>query len=204
MARVWKGMRFTGVVIVALLLVACSRPAGSSPAGTTQRATPTADATSRAMPSAAAPGSSAAAPGASSSPVGAYLPHELDGVQLHTFAVAADVTGRLGQAAGVPLELSYASEHGARFIQTIAIRAPGTDAGALASLFPAAAFPPDGATAEVTPTTLADEPVIAVADPATTARLGTYYLLTRDDVLIVIEAFSPDDAADMVAALPEP
>ncbi|HJP72502.1 MAG TPA: hypothetical protein VJ975_12365 [Candidatus Limnocylindria bacterium] len=136
--------------------------------------------------------------------IGDYLPVKLDGVELHTFAVAQDVTARLGQAVGAPLELAYASEHGARFIQTIAIRAPGTDASALAMLFPAAAFPPDGATADVSEADLGGEGVTAVADPAATARLGTYYLLARDDVLIVVETFTPEDAADMIGALPSP
>ena len=204
MARVWKDMRFTGVVIVMLLLVACARPAGSSLPTATTSLTPAPEVTSRSLPSGSEPTASASQPASSPSPIGAYLPSELEGVELHTFAVAVDVTARLGQAVGVPLELSYASEHGARFIQAIAIRAPETGADALASLFPAAAFPPDGSRAEVTSTELADEPVTAVADPATTARLGTYYLLTRDDVLIVVEAFRPEDAADMVAALPQP
>ncbi len=45
--------------------------------------------------------------------------------------------------------------------------------------------------------------MIAVADPAATGRLGTYYPVVRDDVPIVVEAFTPEDAADMIGALPE-
>ena len=153
-----------------------------------------------------------AAPSASASrkirrPVGDYLPAELDGVELHTFAVSQDVTGRLAQLAGVDigeLELAYASEHGARFIQVIAARAPGVSPERLRALFPAAAFPPDGADAEVTQAELAGTAVSAVSSPATVSRLGTYYLLVRDDALVVVQSFDPADAEDAIAALPRP
>lgn len=191
--------RAVPILGLALLLAACARPAGPESA-TDSEPTASPSATVTASSSAEPPVASASA----ATPIGAYLPAELDGVELHTFAVAQEVTARLGEAAGAELELAYASEHGVRFIQTIAIRAPGTDPNQLVELFPAAAFPPDGASAEISSTQLAGEPVTAVADPAATARLGTYYLVVRDDVLIVVEAFTPEDAADMIGALPEP
>lgn len=194
-AAVLRYVRFIALAVV-VFLAACSGQGGPvSTAGPPS--------ISPAVPT-SVPAASLAATMAPPTAIGDYLPTELDGVELHTFAVAEDVTARLADATGTELELAYASEHGARFVQAIAIRAPRTDPDALGSLFAAAAFPPDGSTAEVTRTQLGGEAVVTVADPAAIARLGTYYLLARDDVLIVVEAFRPQDAADMIGALPRP
>ena len=195
-AAVLRYVRFIAFAVV-VFLAACSGQ-GGSPAATAGPPS-----ISPAVPT-SVPAASLAATTAPPTAIGDYLPTELDGVELHTFAVAQDVIARLADATGTELELAYASEHGERFVQAIAIRAPGTDPDALGSLFAAAAFPPDGSTAEVTRIELGGEEVVAVADPAAISRLGTYYLLARDDVLIVVEAFRPQDAADMIGALPRP
>ena len=60
----------------------------------------------------------------------AVLPRELDGVELHSFAVGEDILARLASRFGVvpdDLETAFASDHGARFLQMYAIQAARED-----------------------------------------------------------------------------
>jgi hypothetical protein len=182
--------------VVLLLATGCSARVGSPPTGSVPSSANTA-------PSVApSPAFASASQEADAIPIGDYLPTELDGVDLHTFAVMREITARLVQSVGGKLDLAHASEHGARFIQMVAMRSSRADADKLRFLFAAAAFPPDGGGAEVSELELAGEPVVAVSDPASAARLGTYYLLSRGDVLVVVQSFREADAAAAIAALP--
>ena len=81
-----------------------------------------------------------------SPPLEALLPRELDGVELHTFAVGEDILARLASRFGVTpgeLETAFASDHGARFLQMYAIRLPGTTADELAEGWSLVAYPRD-------------------------------------------------------------
>jgi len=46
------------------------------------------------------------------------------------------------------------------------------------------------------------KPVTVVAQPATLARLGTFYGYLREDVLFVVQAFDLPVAAEALATLP--
>lgn len=50
--------------------------------------------------------------------------------------------------------------------------------------------------------TIGDRTVTVVHSPSTAARLGTYYVYSSDDTLLVVQAFDPDVAAEALAALP--
>jgi hypothetical protein len=139
--------------------------------------------------------------------VGELLPRELDGVELHTFAVSSDVLARLADAAGVAveeLEVAYASEHGARFIQMLAIRHPAIEAERLRDLFAQVAY---GAVVDAMPTSRTEEvagveDVLVTEDPELAPRLGVFYSLVRGDALVVVQAFARVDAEAAITALP--
>lgn len=120
--------------------------------------------------------------------------------------MAQDLLDRLAAALHVPVEsveAAYASEHGARFIQMLAIRVPGVDPDDLLDLFPGIAYPPDASgEPEVGTATLAGRDVVVVHHPALAPRLGTFYGFTDGGVLIVVEALGPDAAEAAVAAMP--
>ena len=133
------------------------------------------------------------------------LPVELGGVELHTFAVGQDTVERLAARLGVDteaLELRYASEHGARFLQMYAIRASGVDGRDLVEAWAEVAYPDD-----VTDVTVGEQPfggkaVTVIHSPSEGARLGTYYSYSAEDTLLVVQAFDPAVAAEALASLP--
>ena len=138
-------------------------------------------------------------------PVGDLLPDELDGVELHTFAVGQDVIDRLVTRLGITqpdLEAAYASEHGARFLQMYAIRVPAIEGPSVLDAFVASAYGPGEGNVTVAEQAVGGKPVTVVAQPATVARLGAFYATVTGDTLLVVQAFDPNVAADALAALP--
>lgn len=137
--------------------------------------------------------------------VAELLPTSLNGVELHTFAVGGDILERLAAALGVPptaIEAAYASEHGARFFQTYALRVAGVDGQQLLDAFSAAAY--DASEGDVTrdEATVGGRPVTVVTQASTAARLGTFYTYLVDDALLVVQSFDPVVADEVIAALP--
>jgi hypothetical protein len=150
-----------------------------------------------------------ASPAPSTTPVpevADLLPAALDGIEAHTFPVAQDLLARLAASIEIPvddLEVAYASEHGARFIQMLAVRAPGVPEGRMLEALSEAAYPPIGLDALAVGTdTLAGLEVVTVHNPQLAPRLGTFYGLVRGGALIVVEAFAREDADVAVEALP--
>jgi len=173
--------------------------------------------TPQSTPPPAAPGSVVAVPSGRSAsststpvphtppPLDGVLPGELGGVQLHTFAVGQDILQRLAERLGIitdQLEVRYASEHGARFLQTYALRAPGTTASHLVEGWAAVAYPPDIEDAASSEQSVAGKTVTVVSAPSAAARLGTFYVYSSGDTLLVVQAFDPEVAAEALAALP--
>lgn len=112
---------------------------------------------------------------------------------------------RLAATLGVDVsdvEVAFASEHGARFFQTYAIRASGFEADRLMEAFVNSAY--DIAEGEVTvgDEVIAGKPVTVVLQPSSSARLGTYYAYTAEDVLFVVQVLDPVVAEEVLAALP--
>jgi hypothetical protein len=137
--------------------------------------------------------------------VDAALPAELDGVELHTFAVGEDILARLAAALGVApdeLETAFASDHGARFLQMYAIRLSEATADALADAWGAVAYPADATDVTVADETLDGRTITVVDSPSTRSRLGTFYLDRRGDTLIVVQAFDFSVAVEALASLP--
>jgi len=178
------------------LLAACSAsPAAPSTTAPADRPSQTT------VPSAT---TSATAAAGEPAPIGSALPVELTGVELHTFAVGEDILARVAEALGVPvpeLEVAFASDHGARFVQMYALRLPGTDAASLATTWAAVAFPPDVTEVSVSERTLVDRTVTVVESPELPS-VGTFYLDPRDDILVVVQAFDVEVAEEALAAVP--
>lgn len=133
------------------------------------------------------------------------LPTELDGVEAHTFPVAQDLLARLAARLGVPfgsVEAAYSSEHGARFIQMLAIRVPDVEAQDLLTAFPDIAYPPVADPPEVGADTLAGVDVVVVNHPDMAFRLGTFYGLVRGGALIVVETLQREAAEAAIEAMP--
>ncbi len=126
---------------------------------------------------------------------------------LHTFGVAQDVLARLADAAGVELDeldVAYASEHGARFIQAFAVRSPSVPADELLELFPDAAYGDEASEGRSTRTeVLGGRDVLIVENAALMPRLGIFHGLVHGGALIVVQAFTTADAAAMISALPD-
>ena len=115
------------------------------------------------------------------------------------------MVSRLAATLGVQpsaVEVAYASEHGARFFQAYAMRASGVDGGALLEAFVASAYLADEGDVTLSEASIGGKPVTVVSQPATAARLGTYYAYTAGDVLLVVQAFDPQIAEEVLAALP--
>jgi len=161
-------------------------------------------------PSAVATPSAGATPATSATPeelppLQAQLPSQLGGVELHTFAVGPDILDRLAAELGVApeaIEAAYASEHGARFFQMYAIRLAGSPASSLATSWAAVAYPPDVSDTSVMEETIDGRAVTVVRAPSAAARLGTFFLLPRDETLLVVQAFDHETAEEALAALP--
>ena len=182
-------------LILPIVLVACSVAAPAEPSQS---------------PSAIATPSASVTPAASATaedlpPLQAQLPSQLGGVELHTFAVGQDILDRLATHLGVEpeeVEAAYASEHGARFFQMYAIRLARSPASSLATAWAAVAYPPDVTDVSVAEETLDGRVVTVVNAPSAAARLGTFYLLPRDETLLVVQAFDRETAGEALSALP--
>ena len=133
------------------------------------------------------------------------LPRELGGVELHTFAVGQDALARLAARVGIgpdSLDARYASEHGARFLQMYAVRAPGIAGPELLHAWTAVAYADDVVDAATSDQTIGGKAVAVVHAPSAASRLGTYYAYSVDATLMVVQAFDPEVAAEAIAALP--
>ena len=185
-----------GTWILTCLLAACSASSAAP------SATPPAERT--ASSTVAESAAEASATSGEPAPIGSVLPTTLGDVELHTFAVGQDILARVAEELGVAptdLEVAFASDHGARFVQMYALRLPGTDAATLAATWVAVAFPPDVTDVSVSERTVADRPV-TVVDSASLASVGTFYVDPRDDVLIVVQAFDVEVAEEAFTAVP--
>lgn len=183
--------------MLAFVLAACSGPTGPARFGQAARASPSV-ATHRTVTEA-----TASVEGKQS--LDNMLPAELGGVELHTFAVGQDALERLSVRLGVrvdELDVRNASEHGARFLQMYALRAPGVSGPELVAAWAAAAYPEDISDATTSQQTVSGKAVSVVHSPSAAARLGTYYSYSVDDTLLVVQAFDPEVAAEALAALP--
>ena len=132
------------------------------------------------------------------------LPRQLGGVELHTFPVGQDSLQRLASEMAfdvTDLEARYASEHGARFLQMYAIRAPGVSGPDLVDAWAAAAYPADVPDAAHTDQVIGGTRVRVSHAPSAAARLGTYYAFTLDETLLVVQTFDPEVAIEAIAAL---
>jgi hypothetical protein len=182
-------------LILPIVLGACSVAAPAEPSQS-----PSAIATPRASATTAAVATPEELP-----PLQAQLPSQLGEVELHTFAVGQDILDRLAATLGVAraeVEAAYASEHGARFFQTYAIRLAGSPASSLATAWAAVAYPPDVTDVSVTEEAIGGSAVTVVHSPSAASRLGTFYLLPRDETLIVVQAPERVIAEEALAALP--
>lgn len=133
------------------------------------------------------------------------LPRSLNGVELHTFAVGGDLMDRLASTLALEpsaIEAAYASEHGARFFQTYAVRVPGADGPSLLEAFVASAYDPSEGEVIRDEATIGGRSVNVVTQPTTAARLGTFYAYLIDDALLVVQSFDPLVADEVIAALP--
>lgn len=133
------------------------------------------------------------------------LPTSLDGVELHTFPVGGDLIDRLASTLGVELsaiEAAYASEHGARFFQTYALRVSGIDGPRLLEAFAASAYDPEEGEVTLAAANVGGRSVTVVTQSSTAARLGTFYAYVADDALLVVQSFDPLVADEVIAALP--
>jgi hypothetical protein len=119
------------------------------------------------------------------------LPAKIGTTELHTFPVGQDWLARLATRLGIEigeLEVAYASDHGAAFVQMYAIRAAGIQAAQLLAALVTVAYP--SGTAEVSSKTIAGRDVTVINQPETANRLGTFYAFAVGDTLIVAEAFA--------------
>ncbi len=182
--------------IAVLTLAGCSAVASQEPA------TPSDGVTLPGTAAADAPTPSASVPLA---PLDAYLPVELAGIELHTFAVGQDILERMAASLGTDagaFDARYASEHGARFIQMYAIRLAGADGLALLDALAASAYSDETTDVEVREETIGTHEVTVIDAPSARARIGTFYAYALGSTLVVVQAFEPDDAAEALAALP--
>jgi hypothetical protein len=182
-------------LILPIVLGACSAAAPAEPP--------------QSPPAVATPSASATvAPVATSRdlpPLQGQLPSQLGEVELHTFAVGQDILDRIAAHLGVApeeIEAAYASEHGARFFQMYAIRLPASPASLLATAWAAAAYPPDVSDVSVTEETIDGRAVTVVHAPNAAARLGTFYVLPREETLLVVQALEREVAEEALAGLP--
>ena len=66
----------------------------------------------------------------------------------------------------------------------------------------AVAYPPDVTDVSVTDETIDDMAVTVVHAPSAAPRVGTFYLLPRDETLFVVQAFDRETAGEAFAGLP--
>ena len=188
MAR-WLGL------LVMVLAGCASAPASATPAPAT---------TTAPLPSLARPITAPSAP-SPPLPLTELLPTQLAGVELHTFVVGQDIVARLAERLGSDvdrIEVRNASEHGARFFQTYAVRLAGTDGSVLLDAWSDVAYPPEIADVTVNNEDIGGHSVTVVNSPSAAARLGTFYAYERADTLLVVQASDPEVAAEVLLALP--
>lgn len=133
------------------------------------------------------------------------LPSTLGGVELHTFAVGQDIVERLAARLAVgtdQLEVRYASEHGARFLQMYALRVPGATGAQLVEEWVAVAYPPDVTDAASTQQSVAGKTVTFVSAPSAASRIGSFHVYSSGDTLLAVQAFDTEVAEEALAALP--
>ena len=133
------------------------------------------------------------------------LPTRLGDVELHRFPTGQDILARMADRLGIgpdEFEAAYASEHGARFLQMVALRLGGTDADALAEAWAEDAYPPEVTDVSITETEIGANTITVVEAPSAQSRIGTYYLHPVDDTLFVVQAFDRDDAEEALGTLP--
>lgn len=88
------------------------------------------------------------------------------------------------------LEVAFASDHGANFVQMYALRAPGHSADEILAGLVLVAFPDAQETTTSTEQRLGVRMVTVISEPTEAARLGTLYCLADGQVLIVAQAFT--------------
>ena len=167
----------------------------SDAAGGPLSQTPAASSTSEPLPT----------PSSSVAVLADLLPDSLDGVELHTFAVGQSIIDRMASTLGIGVdgvEAAYASEHGARFFQTYALRVSGVDGVRLLEAFVDSAYDPTEGDVTRDEATVGGKTVVVVSQPTTAARLGTFYAYRLDDVVLALQAFDPAVADEVLAALP--
>ena len=131
------------------------------------------------------------------------LPARIGTTELHTFPVGQDWLARLATRLGMEtgdLQVAYASDHGAAFVQMYAIRAKGIHAAELLAGLAMVAYP--SGKAEVSAKTIAGRSVTVINQPETANRLGTFYAFAVGDTLIVAEAFAEPVVERAFQALP--
>jgi len=178
---------------MALALAACATPAPSPVETAVQTPTDRPIASAPPNPTASEP----------ARPLAEELPTHLGEVELHTFETGRDLLGRLAAELDVPpqeLEVAYASEHGARFIEMYAIRLAGRSPADLAQALEPAAYIARDAT--VSSDVIDGTAVTVIDSPSEGPQVGTSYLVVLDETLIVIRTFERTDAEDALAALP--
>ena len=194
--RVGTCVRPAGALL-SLIITACAvGPAASTPERTVSEPAATPE-----------PSATVAAPTAAESlpPIASLLPTHLGDFELHTFETGRDSLLRLADELGVDpgtLEFAFASEHGERFIQMTVIRVPGKSAQELAEAWGASAYTPNVADVEVTQETIGGEPITVVSSASAGAQVGTFYLVERDETLVVIQAFDREIVEEAIAAVP--
>lgn len=184
--------RFLVAVLLAVALAGCA-PVGDPSAPPS--ASPSSADSAGTMP--ASPGSVV--------PVGDLLPRELGGVELHTFAVGQDSVARLLAAVGATspdLEIAYASDHGARFLQLYALRVSGVDGEILLEAFATAAYDPAAGMTDRSQEQIGDREVSVISQPASAQRIGTFYACLLGEALLVAQTLDRPTAQECLAAMP--
>ena len=184
-------------LLVAVALTLCA-------AGCAARGVPSAGAPSPVAAVASITAPPTAGPTPSPVPLQAMLPARIGATVLHTFPVGKDWLARLASELGVSrrrLDVAYASDHGAAFVQMYAIRAAGVDTPRLLTALAAVAYPTGSA--DVSSKTIAGREVTVINQPETTNGLGTFYAFGIGDTLIVAEAFAEPVVERAFQALPE-
>jgi len=190
--------RFVGGLTLTVALTGCAEPPGQSSSIPSRSPVPSVAASAAELVPSTEPSTTDA------TALEAALPRELDGVELHTFAVGEDILARLAIKFGVTpdeLETAFASEHGARFLQMYAIRLSGKTADELAEGWSLVAYPPEVDDVAIAGETIDGAPITVVDSPSTRSRLGTFYLDRRGDTLIVVQTFEFADAVEALASI---
>lgn len=144
-------------------------------------------------------------PDGNAGPLADLLPRELGGVELHTFAVGQDTVARLLTAVGATsseLEIAYASDHGARFLQLYALRVEGVDGETLLNAFANAAYDPAAGEIDRSHDEIGGKAVSVINQPASAQRIGTFYAYVLGNALLVAQALDRPTAEEGLAGLP--